>query len=57
MVSAHPHFRGDLEILGLFKKGGGEKICYFRGDPKFKGGSCDPLKDTMHLENISFFLW
>ena len=29
---------------GTWKKGKAEKICYFKGDPKFKaGGGCDPL--------------
>ena len=46
---------GDLEVLGWFKKEGAEKICYFRGDPKFKGGAVT-FKDIMHLENISFFM-
>ena len=50
------NFREDLEILGWFKKGRAEKICYFRGDPKFKRGAVT-LNDTMQLENISFYLW
>ena len=48
MVSSVPH-------LFRLQKGGTGKICYFRGDPKFKGGAVT-LKDTMHLENISWFL-
>ena len=55
-----PHFRGrgrgDLEMLGWFKKGGAWTICYFKGYPKLKGGAVT-LKDTIHLENISFSLW
>ena len=67
MVSAphasHPHFfflgggggRVGLEILDLFKNGGAEKICYFGWDSKFKERAVT-LKDTIHLENISFSL-
>ena len=44
-----------LEILGLFKMGGAEKICYFRGNPKFKRLAVT-LKEIKHLENISFSL-
>ena len=47
---------GMVSFLGWLKKGGAEKICYLRGDPKCKGGAVT-LKDTMHLENISFSLW
>ena len=56
LVTPFPYFRWDLEILGWFKKGEAGKICYFRGDPKFKGGGCDPLGHHAFVKYLILFM-
>ena len=50
-----PILGGDLKVLDSYKKGGAEKICYFRGDPKSTGESW-PLR-TPCIWKISHFLY